>query len=98
MANEQEDLKQNKSEGKNAALSIPVQRAEARGAEVCAEHLDTRLGFVPALLGFPKSRKYRNKNTDRKSVENYDDLIQAMRRQGPLHLSSCKPIISSIIF
>lgn len=57
MADEQEDMKQNKSEGKNAALSIPVQRAETHGAEVCAEHLDTQPGFVPALLGLPRKQK-----------------------------------------
>lgn len=42
--------------GKNPILPIPAHWAEARGAEVCAEHLDTQPETLPVLSGSPTRR------------------------------------------
>lgn len=47
-------FKHNLHGSKNLVLPLPVQWAEAHGAEVCAEHLDTRPDTLPVLSGFPK--------------------------------------------
>ncbi len=46
-------FKHNLHGGKNPILPIPAHWAEARVAEVCAEHLDTRPETLPVLSGSP---------------------------------------------
>lgn len=47
-------FKNNLHGGKNSVSSLPVQQAEAHGAKVCAEHLDTQPDTLPVLSDSPK--------------------------------------------